>query len=417
MIKKIFVLVSTILCLIISFSFHVYPQQDSTKSNNINFYLDCEACDFTFVRQKLPFVSFVRDPKLSEVHILVSISHTGSGAHKYFLNFIGMNTFKGQNFDYELVTDPTYTEDDVRNGLLKFLKIGILNYYSKTELFKQLNIDVEENGNAKADDLVSDRWNKWIFRLSSGGDFQKEESQNEVSIRSEVRAEKITTEWKTSLVASYEVNRENFFDDGKKIVNNQDETHVNAFYIKSLTQKWSTGIFGNYSSSSFLNINNSYNLDGGVEYNFFPWDESNRREFTLGYHAGFSAYDYREVTIYDKLKETRAFESLRLNLEMVEPWGSIEVSLEGRHFFHDFAKTRLIMGSDFSIRLTKQLSVYSEIYSQVIHDQLYLPKGDASLEDVLLKRRKLATTYEISGELGLRFTFGSIYSNVVNERF
>jgi hypothetical protein len=75
------------------------------------------------------------------------------------------------------------------------------------------------------------------------------------------------------------------------------------------------------------------------------------------------------------------------------------------------------MGSDFSIRLTKQLSVYTEIYSQVIHDQLYLPKGDASLEDVLLKRRKLATTYEISCELGLRFTFGSIYSNVVNERF
>jgi hypothetical protein len=417
MIKKIPVFVSMIFCLITCLYEKAYPQQDSIKSKTINFYLDCEACDFTFVRQKLPFVSFVRDPQLSDVHILVSISHTGSGAHKYFLNFIGMNAFKEQNFDYELVTDPTYTEDDVRNGLLKILKIGILPYYSKTELFKQLNIDVEEKGNVKADNLVIDRWNKWIFSLSSGGDFQKEESQNEFSLQSVVSAVKITPEWKIRMDAGYEVNRENFYDDGKKIVNNQDETTVNANYIKSLTQKWSAGIFGNYSSSSFLNINNSYKLYGGVEYNFFPWDESNRRVFTLGYHVGISAYDYREETIYDKLKETRAFESMRLNLEMVEPWGSIEVSFEGRHLFHDFSKTRLIMGSDFSIRLTKQLSVYSEIYSQVIHDQLYLPKGDASLEDVLLKRRKLATTYEISGELGLRFTFGSIYSNVVNERF
>jgi hypothetical protein len=301
--------------------------------------------------------------------------------------------------------------------LLKILKIGILPYYSKTEFIKQLNIDIEENENTKADDLVIDRWNKWIFRLSSGGDFQKEKSQNELSVRSEVSAEKITPEWKIRLAAAYEINRENYFDDGKKIVNNQDETQVNADYIKSLTQKWSAGIFGDYSSSSFLNIDNSFHLDGGVEYNFFPWDESNRRVWTIGYHAGFSALDYREETIYDKMKEFRTFESLRLRLEMVEPWGSIEVALEARHYFYDFSKTRFSLESDFSIRLTKQLSVYSEIYSQVIHDQLYLPKGDASLEDVLLRRRKLATTYEISGELGLRFTFGSIYSNVVNERF
>jgi hypothetical protein len=70
-----------------------------------------------------------------------------------------------------------------------------------------------------------------------------------------------------------------------------------------------------------------------------------------------------------------------------------------------------------SVRLAKQLSVYFEIESEIIHDQLYLPKGDASLEDVLLRRRKLATTYEISGNIGIRFTFGSIYNSVVNERF
>ena len=54
---------------------------------------------------------------------------------------------------------------------------------------------------------------------------------------------------------------------------------------------------------------------------------------------------------------------------------------------------------------------------QVVHDQMYLPKGNASLEDVLLRRRKMATDYEIRIEFGIQFTFGSIYNNVVNERF
>jgi hypothetical protein len=87
------------------------------------------------------------------------------------------------------------------------------------------------------------------------------------------------------------------------------------------------------------------------------------------------------------------------------------------HLFHDFSKNRLTTQADVSVRLTKNLSVYCEVQSQVIHDQLYLPKGDASLEDILLRRRKLATTYEIAGQFGFRFTFGSIFNNVVNERF
>jgi hypothetical protein len=41
----------------------------------------------------------------------------------------------------------------------------------------------------------------------------------------------------------------------------------------------------------------------------------------------------------------------------------------------------------------------------------------ASLEDVLLMRKQLATSYEYYFSIGLSYTFGSIYSNVVNPRF
>jgi len=45
-----------------------------------------------------------------------------------------------------------------------------------------------------------------------------------------------------------------------------------------------------------------------------------------------------------------------------------------------------------------------------------LPKGDASLEEVLLGKRQLATTYGIYISAGISYSFGSIYNNVVNTR-
>ena len=392
-------------------------QEKNERPSLISFFLDCEDCDFTFVRQELPFVSFVRDPQLADVHILVSESETGSGGKKFFLNFIGLKGFKGLDLEYIVTTNQSDTDDDIRKTLLKMIKIGILPYYSKTSFIDQLNIDLEESDEKTADDMVIDRWNKWVFRLESGGDFQKEESQNEYSIDNEVKAERITEEWKTSLEASYEINRENYFDDGEQITNKQDTKQLSAELIKSLTEKWSAGIFGNYSSRTFLNVKNNFGTAAGIQYNFFPWKECNRRVFAIGYGVGIDLFDYNEITIYDKMHETYFSEILNLNLELVQPWGEISVGIEGRHLFRDFSKTHLTLESDVSLRLTKNLSVNLGMASRLIHDQLYLPKGDASLEDILLKRRKLETTYEVSGQIGFRFTFGSIYNNIVNERF
>jgi hypothetical protein len=53
----------------------------------------------------------------------------------------------------------------------------------------------------------------------------------------------------------------------------------------------------------------------------------------------------------------------------------------------------------------------------MIHDQLSLPKEGATEEEILLEQRQLATQYDYFLSLGLRYTFGSIYTNVVNPRF
>ncbi len=408
---------SILLILLLLFTFNLIAQENQESKKQINFFLECEACDFTFVRQELEFVSFVRDPKLADVHILSSHSHTGSGGRIFFIEFIGMGTFEGQNFDYEYLAEQSETEDQTRKGLLKLIQTGILQYYSKAGLLKQLEIDLDKNENTEIVSTIEDPWKLWVFQIEAGTFFQKEESQNEYTFNTEVRVDKVTDDWKMRIEGQYQIYRENFFDDGEKITNNQEEAEINANYVLSLSPHWSAGIFSGYSSRTYMNIKHMYEFAPGVEYNIFPWDISNRKIFTLRYQAGIRNYYYNEVTIYDKTDELLFYEELSLNLELVQPWGTIETRLEGRHYFHDFSKNRLSFDTELSVRLTKQFSVFAEIEAQVVHDQLYLPKGDASLEDILLQRRKQATTYELGGQVGLRFTFGSIYSSVVNERF
>lgn len=339
---------------------NVNAQQTSKENSTINFFLECYHCDFTFVRQELEFVSFVRDPKLADVHILSSSQRTGSGGEKFFLNFIGLNNLKGKDFEYEYTAEQSETEDEIRQGLLKLIKTGILQYYSISGMSDQLNIELEESENTVKLEELKDPWKLWIFRLGSGFDFSKEESQNEYAYDVELRIEKVTEKWKTRFEGEHEISEEKFYDDGEKILNRQVHTEAIAYYIRSLSPKWSTGIFGAYESATYRNIKNSTDWSTGVEYNIFPWDVSNRKVFTLNYKIGFQTFDYNEITIYDKLNEQLGYESIGINLELVQPWGSVEASLTGRHYFYDFSVNRLIFSSDLSIRISKQFSVYSE---------------------------------------------------------
>ena len=273
------------------------------------------------MRQELEFVSFVRDPKLADVHILSSHSHTGSGGRIFFMEFIGKETFEGQNFKYEYTAEQSETDDTTRKGLIKIIQTGILQYYSKAGMLKQLEIDLGKNEHTEIVSTVEDPWKLWVFQIKAGTFFQKDETQNEYTFNTEIRDDKITDDWKIRLEGQYQIYRENFFDDGEKITNNQEQAEINANYVLSLSPHWSLGIFGGYSSRTYMNIKHMYEFAPGEEYNIFPWDDSNRKIFTLRYQTGIRNYYYNEVTIYDKMKELLFYQELSLNIELVQPLG------------------------------------------------------------------------------------------------
>ncbi|MBU1187043.1 MAG: hypothetical protein KJ908_09145, partial [Acidobacteria bacterium] len=260
-------------------------------------------------------------------------------------------------------------------------------------------------------------WNFWVFSLSADGRFRGESSQRSSNLDLNISANKITPDIKIRLGLSGEFDRETYDYEDETIISTQDEKDFTGMVVKSLGEHWSIGGWVEAETSTYGNMELHLNIAPAVEYNFFPYSESTRRQLLARYRIGWNLFNYFEETLFEKMKESLLNESLTITLEIREPWGSISTSLEGSHFFHDFSKNRAELSGSIDVRLFKGLSFEVRGRYEMIRDQMALPKGEASLDEVLLSRKELATNYDYSFSIGLRYTFGSVFSNVVNPRF
>ena len=187
--------------------------------------------------------------------------------------------------------------------------------------------------------------------------------------------------------------------------------------VKSISDHWSVGAGMSAWSSTYSNIKFAVNPAPAVEYNFFPYSESTRRQLRFLWKPGFKYNRYYEETIYEKTSEKLWWQEFSIALEMQQKWGNITTAFEASHYFNDLSKNRLYVYMNFSIRLFKGLSFDTYGRFSRIRDQLTLKKGEATDTEVLLRLRQLATSYNYYGSFGLSYTFGSTFSNVVNPRF
>jgi hypothetical protein len=100
-----------------------------------------------------------------------------------------------------------------------------------------------------------------------------------------------------------------------------------------------------------------------------------------------------------------------------QPWGSVTTSLEAAAYVDDLSKRHAVLFNALNVRLFKGLSVNAFLSVSLLRDQLYLAKGELSDEDILVRRRQLASSYSYFAGVGLSYSFGSIFNNVVNPRF
>jgi hypothetical protein len=397
-----------------SFSQPASSANDSSAASAAKVYIDCDACDFDFVKTEITFVNFVRDRTEADVHIIVSKLQNAAGGYEYTVEFRGLNSFAGMTDTLKTYSLETDSDDLTRKKLVRTFKLGLMRYVARTPLGNQ--VTVSYNRPALKTETI-DKWNGWVVSIDVSAYFNGEQSSRFTNLYGDLQIRRVT-----------EVRRFTFEIYGQYIEDwrsyEEYETRsisrsrgADASYLFGLDNHWSLGAGIEWFMSSYSNYDHVWEWYPTIEYNIFPYSEATRRQLRIQYLAALKFNDYETETIYGKTSECLGLHKLSANLKFIQPWGSMGIWISGSHYFHDFSKNRLEVGTDLSLKLVKGLSLTVNGNYARIHDQVSLAKGDASQEELLLQRRQLATSYSYYISIGLKYSFGSIYSNVVNPRF
>ncbi|HEX7493428.1 MAG TPA: hypothetical protein VF346_04340 [Bacteroidales bacterium] len=395
--------------------FNVYSQEALTKSDTLrkdalNVFMSAS----DYIRKEIPYVNYVRDIKEADVYILSTSQGTGSGGQMFTYFLVGQNKNGGMYDTLSFVTTPDETQDETRIKEVRTLKMGLMRYVAKTPLSKYMTIGFSE---PLSETVSTDKWDSWVFSTNLNGFLDGQKLTKSNQLFGKITANRITKDWKINSQVNYSYGKDIFDTIGGFITSDNISKSANILIVKSITEHWSYGGSANIGASSFNNQKMLLSIMPAIEYDIFPYSESTRRQLRLLYRAGYNYVTYIDSTIYNKTRETLWQHSLTAAYEVVQKWGSINVSLGYSNYLHDWSKNNISLDGFIELRVAKGLNVSFGGGASIIHDQLGLVKGGASTQEVLLRRKELATQYRYFTFFGFTYTFGSIYNNVVNPRF
>ena len=365
------------------------------------------------------YVNYTRDREDSQVHVLMTSEETGSGGRRFTLDFIGREEFVGIDDRLEVVTRANLAQEQQLTEVARTLVLGLLRYIARTD--QAANLEILYRGLGEGDQGVAtaetDPWNFWTLRVRGNGRLNVDERTESYRISGGISANRITDDLKLEFSVGGDYNKSVFqTSDTTSVTSLRESYDAEALNVWSLTDHWSVGVQYEASHSSFANEDLKISFSPALEYNIFPYSESTRRQFNLLYTVGLIYTKYIEETVFLETAETLPRQSFGASLSVRQPWGGSFGFLEFSQYLHDLSKNRfnIFIGADF--RLFRGLSLNLNGNYSRIRDQLNLPAGDATEEEVLLRQRILQSGYRYSLSVGFSYTFGSIFSNVVNPR-
>ena len=358
----------------------------------------------------------VRDRLTADVHALVTDLDTGASGSEVTVTFMGRGSCAGMADTLRFVTKASDTDDMNRRQLVRVLKLGLVRFAARTPLAERIAVSYQEP--AAAPRPVVDRWNKWVFTTSLNGWSNGQSSTRTINTWGSLSAKRVAenTKLSLSLNGSYYESR---FDlgGGRRLVSISRSRSANTQFVQGLGEHWSAAAWVSAYSSTYSNTELDWGAGPALEFNVFPYSQSTRRQLRFDYYVTYHRAVYERETAFFKTRESLWREGLEVVVDAKEPWGSTEISLEGAHYMHDLKKNRLTTSGSVSLRIVEGLSVKVSGNASRVRDQLSLPAQGATLEEILLQRRQLATQYQYYVSVGLSYTFGSIYNNIVNARF
>ena len=387
-----------------------------SQNNSIKLFLKC-SCDSNYIRDQINYIDYVRDQE--DANIILEIYGDPNGNRgKYSIYFIGKNNFIGMDDKLSFESHPKMTNDEIRSGLKDKIQRGILKYLVKTTDINDLNISITklDNNISDSDSLIVDKWKNWIFEISASGYYEKESSRKVNDFNGRFEVNRYTEDWRIETTLRFFKRIEEFLSENNNFKSSRVYKGAYGKIVRSISDHWSTGIFYGLSKDSYENIKFSNNFSPAIEYSIFPYKEVVRREMVLEYKIGYRKNNYQSKTIYGKNDEFLGIHSFAFKTRYRQNWGDIYSRFSFFTYLHDNSKNRLTFDNYLNIRIFEGFSLRLGAEIRFIRDQINLAAGQASIEDLLLQQRSIATDFYNEFRLGLTYTFGSAFNNIINTR-
>lgn len=390
--------------------------QNTQESGVPNVYVDCNRCPVSYIRTNVDFVNYVRDQADADIYLRITNASTGSG-RQYILDFRGISPFSSRRDTLVFESPNTATSDEERAELVRNIRIGFIPFITGTAAMRSIDVVRNTVVEDSMTEVPDDPWNHWIFEVDLQTSFDMEDTEFNYEIESGFEAERITENWKYDIRMNYEVDRTRIdLTSGTRNVN-RDSWNVNSFIAYSLSNHFSIGLFTRANASRTRNILLNMEASPAIEYSVFDYQEFQERRWVFQYRITPSYRNYDRTTVYLKDSEFLFRQVLSQQLRYDQPWGRINMRISASSYLHDLSLNSFEFDPSLSIRITRGLFVNLYGNYRIINDQISLPAEDITDTERLLGERQQATSYELRFSFGLSYTFGSIYSNIVNPRF
>jgi hypothetical protein len=406
------------------------PDSATLQAEAIRVFLDCQGrvrgCDRDYFVTDVNFVNWMRDRFDADVQVLVAALTNGGGGTENTITFIGRRRFEGMVDTLVVNTLPNDPDDTIRRELARAFKLGLTRYVARSPIARRVQVMYAapfRQGQQVSAANLKDRWNLWTYTANTNTFVRAEERQRQVNGSLTLSANRSTEKWKLNLSVSGNVNTQRFeipetaTRPAFTVRNEQRTYNANSLIVRSLSDHWSAGLKLGAGYSDFLNQRLALRAQPAIEYNVFPWTEQTRRQLTFLYNVGPNLYRYQRTTVFNLDEETRFSQQLTASLVARQQWGSSNVSLDWLNYLHDFNRNALTLSGSLDLRLGRGFSLNIGGSAARINDQIYLPRAGNTEEEILLQRQALETGFRITTNIGIRYTFGSIYNTIVNQRF
>ena len=397
------------------------------QNSRPNVFFDCDGrdCNSQYYRTEIGWVNWVNDRQVADVHLIMSSLTTGAGGREFQLDFLGIDGQEGYVDQILVQTLPTDTDRERLDGIAHALGVGLARF-SLAAGYRGIvalqGPDPESRpegppGRVVSQEEVDDPWNLWVFRFNGSGNLDGEETSETRRLNGSFNASRVSPTWKVNLNGYANYSRQEFELSDETFEDTRTDWGLNALLTYAIAEHWSVGFQGSMGRMTRLNQDFRLEFTPAIEYSFFPYEEATRHSLTAYYKIGPALRRYIEETVFGEMSETRFEESLEIEFSQRQQWGDAGLTITGSHFLHDFDRHNLSIRGDIDYRLVRGISVNMRGDIAWVDDQIYLSAQGASDEETLLRLRQRGTDFSYGLTVGFSIQFGSIFNNVVNNRF